>query len=61
MMGVGNVGSHLEEYTNADTYLTRDAGHSWQVIHKGPHLYAFGDHGGLIVLVNDIEPVDYVL
>ncbi|KAI8050565.1 hypothetical protein BDF22DRAFT_695641 [Syncephalis plumigaleata] len=61
MMGVGNVGSHLEEYANADTYLTRDAGRTWQVIRKGPHLYAFGDHGGLIVLVSDVEPVDYVL
>ncbi|KAI9596915.1 hypothetical protein BDF19DRAFT_437196 [Syncephalis fuscata] len=61
MMGVGNVGAHLEAYNKADTFLTRDAGHSWQVIQQGPHLYEFGDHGGIIVLVSDQVPIDYVL
>ncbi|RKP23486.1 hypothetical protein SYNPS1DRAFT_18537, partial [Syncephalis pseudoplumigaleata] len=61
MMGVGNVGAHLEDYSKGDTYMTRDAGRTWHIIRQGPHLYAFGDHGGIIVLVSDQEPVDYVL
>jgi hypothetical protein len=61
IMGVGNVGTHLKSYDESDTFLTRDAGRTWKVIRKGPHLYEFGDHGGLLVLVDDRSPVDHVL
>ncbi|RKP09905.1 hypothetical protein THASP1DRAFT_13625, partial [Thamnocephalis sphaerospora] len=61
MMGVGNVGNHLSTYDESDTFLTRDAGHTWRAIQRGPHLYEFGDHGGILVLVDDRGPVDHVL
>ena len=33
-----------------NTYLSRDAGATWSEILKGPHIYEFGNHGGLIVV-----------
>ncbi|KAI7866898.1 hypothetical protein BDF14DRAFT_1808956 [Spinellus fusiger] len=55
-MGVGNVGESLLSYDQSDTYLTRDAGHTWTMIQQGEHLYEFGDQGSLLVLVNDEGP-----
>lgn len=31
-----------------------------QKIRKGPHLHEFGDHGAVIVLVNDLDPTDHI-
>ena len=53
MVGVGNVGAFLNKYEDGNLYLSRDAGRSWKEIAKGPHLYEFGDRGGIIVIVND--------
>ena len=33
-----------------NTYLSRDGGLTWAEIKKGPYVYEFGDHGGLIVM-----------
>lgn len=60
MLGVGNVGETLAPYTDSDTYLTRDAGFTWEEIHKDAHMWEFGDSGAVIVIVNDEEPTDHV-
>lgn len=57
MLVVGNVGASLADYKNCNVYLTRDAGNSWQVVRKGPHLWTIADNGGLLVLVSDSTPV----
>ncbi|KAG1467598.1 hypothetical protein G6F56_004322 [Rhizopus delemar] len=57
-MGVGNVGPTLNEYSESDTFLTRDGGHSWIKIRDGEHLYEFGDHGSLLALINDERPTN---
>lgn len=60
-MAVGNVGEVLAPYTESDTFLSRDGGFTWEEVHKDAHLWAFGDSGSVIVIVNDEEPTDHVL
>lgn len=60
-MGVGNVGEQLGPYEQGDTFLTRDGGHTWIEIRKGEHLYEFGDHGSIIVLINNEGPTNELL
>ncbi|KAH8104337.1 hypothetical protein DFH11DRAFT_1733918 [Phellopilus nigrolimitatus] len=61
LMAVGNVSETLAPYTECDTFLSRDAGFSWQEIHKDEHLWEFGDSGLILVIANDEEPTDHVL
>ncbi|EJC99110.1 signal sequence binding protein [Fomitiporia mediterranea MF3/22] len=61
VMAVGNVGEKLAPYGDSDTFLSRDAGFSWQEIHKDAHLWEFGDYGSILVIANDEEPTDHVL
>ncbi|KAI8067678.1 uncharacterized protein B0P05DRAFT_552523 [Gilbertella persicaria] len=60
-MGVGNVGASLNAYTESDTFLTRDGGHTWTMIQQGEHLYEFGDQGSILVLVSDETPTNELL
>ncbi|THH04806.1 hypothetical protein EW145_g5251 [Phellinidium pouzarii] len=61
LMAVGNVGETLAPYTESDTFLSRDAGFTWQEIQKDAHIWEFGDSGSILVLANDEEPTDHVL
>lgn len=61
LMAVGNVGEDLAPYTESDTFLSRDAGFTWEEIHKDAHLWEFGDSGSILIIANDEEPTDHVL
>jgi len=61
IMAVGNVGKSLAGYTDSDTFLSRDAGFTWEEVHKDAHLWEFGDSGSILVMANDEEPTDHVL
>lgn len=61
MMAVGNVGETLAPYVESDTFLSRDAGFTWEEVHKDAHLWEFGDSGSILVMANDEEPTDHVL
>ncbi|KAJ7089709.1 vacuolar protein sorting/targeting protein 10 [Mycena belliarum] len=61
LMAVGNVGEHLAPYDQSDTFLSRDAGFTWEEVHKDAHLYEFGDSGSILIMANDEEPTDHVL
>jgi hypothetical protein len=61
LMAVGNVGESLALYVDSDTFLSRDAGLTWEEVHKDAHLWEFGDSGSILVMANDEEPTDYVL
>ena len=52
MIGVGNVGSRLENYYDGNTFLTKDGGITWKEIKKGVFMSEYGDQGSIIVLVN---------
>lgn len=51
VMGVGNTGSHLREYTKGDLYVSDDAGVTWRLALEGPHKYEFGDQGAVVMAV----------
>ena len=60
-MAVGNVGDSLEPYTESDTFLSRDAGFTWEEVHKDAHLWEFGDSGSILVMANDEDATDHVI
>jgi len=60
-MAVGNVGEALAAYSDSDTFLSRDAGFTWEEVHKDAHMWEFGDSGSVLVMVNDEQPTTFVL
>lgn len=60
LLGVGSVSETLLPYEESDTYLSRDGGMTWMQVRHGPHKYAFGDNGNIVVLVDDEKPTDHV-
>ncbi|KAF9450688.1 vacuolar protein sorting/targeting protein 10 [Macrolepiota fuliginosa MF-IS2] len=61
LIAVGNVGETLKPYKECDTFLSRDAGFTWEEVHKDAHMWEFGDSGSVLVIVNDEGPTDHVL
>jgi hypothetical protein len=54
VMGNGNTGDELGEYTKANLYISDDAGVTWkQAPFKGAHKYEFGDQGSILLAVKD--------
>ena len=61
MMGVGNVGSHLDNAMEADTFITQDAGITWKSVKKGRYMYEYGDSGSVIAIVPESKPTKSLL
>ncbi|KAJ3206579.1 vacuolar protein sorting/targeting protein PEP1, partial [Dinochytrium kinnereticum] len=61
VVGIGNVGPSLRSFEEGDMFLSLDAGRKWKEIHKNPHKWAIGDHGGVIVMASDKTSTDTVL
>jgi Sortilin, neurotensin receptor 3,/Sortilin, neurotensin receptor 3, C-terminal len=57
ILAVGNIGETLGDYLSGDVFLSRDAGQSWHIVKKGPHIWAMSDNGGLLVLVDSTKHV----
>jgi hypothetical protein len=60
-MAVGNVGEKLASYPDSDTFLSRDAGFTWEEVHKDAHMWEFGDSGSILVMVNDEQATNFLL
>lgn len=60
LMGVGNTGDHLLDYSLCDFYVSMDAGLTWSKARDRPHQYEFGDQGGILVAVVDADFTDYL-
>ena len=61
-MATGNIGPYLRfEQDTTNTYLSRDGGLNWIEAHKGAYIYEFGDHGGLIVMADDVKKTKQVV
>lgn len=57
VVGTGNVGATLDPSPEEiNTYLSRDGGLTWLELLNGSHVYEYGDHGGLLVLVRLLLP-----
>mmetsp|Transcript_17253 Transcript_17253/g.60261 ORF Transcript_17253/g.60261 Transcript_17253/m.60261 type:complete len:875 (-) Transcript_17253:107-2731(-) len=62
IMGTGNVGPYLRfEPDQTNTFLSRDGGLTWSESHKGAFIYEFGDHGGLVVMADDVRKTKQVV
>jgi len=62
VMGTGNVGPYLRfEPDQTNTYFSRDGGLSWVEAHKGAFIYEIGDHGGLLLMADDIKKTKQVI
>ncbi|XXQ38040.1 VPS10 domain-containing protein [Plasmodiophora brassicae] len=62
IMATGTVGTHLnDDAVGMGTYLSRDAGLTWEEVARGSYIYEFGNHGGLIVMAQDAQPTTTVL
>jgi hypothetical protein len=55
LLATGNTGEGLNEQDTAavSTYLSRDAGQTWEEVRVGSHTYDFGDHGSITVMVKN--------
>ena len=60
MMGIGNVGEELLPKDKASTFISADGGIIWNEAKKGPHLWAYGDSGTVIVIVAEDTPTKTV-
>ncbi|OJJ43691.1 hypothetical protein ASPZODRAFT_19408 [Penicilliopsis zonata CBS 506.65] len=60
VMGVGNTGSHLEDYLKGDLFVSDDAGVTWRKALDGSHKYEFGDQGAVIIAVEDDGKTDKI-
>lgn len=62
IIGTGNVGKHLSNKADeVNTFLSRDAGMTWNEIKKGSHIYEIGDHGGILIMTSDQKATNEVL
>jgi hypothetical protein len=59
-MGVGSIGESFSPYEESDTFISTDAGVTWQMARRDAHKYEFGDKGSILVVVNDEDGTDNV-
>lgn len=62
MLATGNVGEWLDtkNVKARDTFMTNDAGITWNFVKKGSYMWEFGDQGSIVVIVKDLEPTNEV-
>ncbi|KAI9798973.1 MAG: vacuolar protein sorting/targeting protein PEP1 [Piccolia ochrophora] len=60
MIGVGNIGEYLGANQDADTFMTRDGGVTWNMIKKGRYMWEYGDQGSIIVVVAELEATNVI-
>lgn len=61
LLAVGSVGESLGRSNLWDTFLSRDAGETWEEIAKGAHQWAFGDSGSIVVIFDQFQEINHVL
>jgi hypothetical protein len=60
MLGVGNIGESLGRKREGDTYISSDGGLNWRRAKEGVYMWEFGDHGSIIVMVEEYSPTRFV-
>jgi sortilin len=60
IISTGNVGMSLEhnDVTRVNTYISRDGGVSWEETKRGPYIFEFGNHGGMLVIAKQFVQVN---
>ncbi|EDQ98428.1 glycoside hydrolase family 72 protein [Laccaria bicolor S238N-H82] len=57
-MGVGSIRERFLPYEEGDTFISTDAGVTWQMARRDAHKYEFGDKGNNLVVMNDEDRMD---
>ena len=58
IVAYGNIGNSLtSEYDLPKTFYSRDGGLTWKMLSKFLLATSFGDHGGLLLAINDTEAI----
>lgn len=60
MFVTGNVGEFLGAQKDAGTFMTADAGLTWKHVKPGTFSWAYGDQGGILVIVQESQPTKQV-
>ncbi|KID77123.1 Vacuolar protein sorting/targeting protein 10 [Metarhizium brunneum] len=58
VMGNGNTGESLGRFTDANLYVSDNAGSTWKKALDGPHKYEFGDSGSILIAIKDSDKPD---
>ena len=61
MMATGNVGQYLGYKKDADTFITRDGGLTWEGVAPGNWMWEYGDQGSILAIVKEAEPTKQIL
>lgn len=62
LIGTGNIGPFLSnDEDEVSTFISRDAGLTWYEAFKGSFIYEIGDHGAILVLIQDTTLTDTML
>ena len=61
MIATGNVGDFLGFKKDANTFITRDGGLTWEFIAPGNWMWEYGDQGSIIVIVKEDKPTREIL
>jgi hypothetical protein len=58
IVAYGNIGNSLtSEYDLPKTFYSRDGGFTWKMLSKFLLATSFGDHGGLLLAINDTDAI----
>lgn len=60
VMGVGNTGDYLKDYTEGDLFVSDDAGLTWMKRLDDAHKFEFGDQGAVLVAIYDEGPTSKI-
>ena len=60
LMGIGNIGDELHDYSESNLWISADGGESWYFGYEGPHKYEFADSGSILAAVSDVGATDHI-
>lgn len=61
IIGIGNIGKHLlNNQDELSTFISRDAGFTWNQAKKGVFIYEIGDYGEVILMADSIKSTNFL-
>lgn len=55
VFATGNVGEYLKARSEADTFLSTDAGVNWKPVKQGSYMWTYADQGAILVIAEDMK------
>ncbi|KAL1893465.1 vacuolar protein sorting/targeting protein PEP1 [Ceratocystis pirilliformis] len=54
----GNIGTYLSDIKDSNLFASADSGATWNKALSGPHMWAFGDQGSVLIAVDESNAED---